>query len=78
MALHFSSDRPVSFQEVYSQSQLGDFDTSIMILNVDDEGNGDGIISVGTEVLWNEQTGKLEVTNVTSQPVKLGNVRKVK
>lgn len=73
-----ATDRPVSFEEVYSQSQLGDFDTSVMILNVDEEGNGDGIISVGTEVLWNEKTGKLEVTNVTSQPVKLGNVRKVK
>ena len=70
-----ATDRPVSFGEVYSQSQLGDFDTTIIILNVDDEGRGDGIVSVGTEVLWNDKTGKLEVTNTTSQPVKLGDVR---
>ena len=70
-----ATDRPVSFGEVYSQGQLGDFDTTIIILNVDENGKGDGIVSVGTEVLWNEKTGKLEVTNTTSQPVKLGNVR---
>lgn len=73
-----ATDRPVSFGEVYSQGQLGDFDTTIIILNVDDEGRGDGIVSVGTEVLWNDKTGKLEVTNTTSQPVKLGNVRPAK
>jgi hypothetical protein len=33
---------------------------------------------VGTEVIWNDETGKIEVTNVTSQPVKLGNVRPAK
>jgi hypothetical protein len=70
-----ATDRPVSFGEVYSQGQLGDFDTTIIILNVDENGKGEGIVSVGTEVLWNEKTGKLEVTNTTSQPVKLGNVR---
>ena len=73
-----ATDRPVSFGEVYSQGQLGDFDTTIIILNVDDKGNGEGIVSVGTEVIWNDETGKIEVTNVTSQPVKLGNVRPAK
>lgn len=30
---------------------------------------------MGTEVKWNDSTKKLEVTNVTSQPIKLTNVR---
>jgi hypothetical protein len=72
-----ATDRPVSFGEVYSQGQLGDFDTTIIILNVDEKGNGEGIVSLGTEVIWNDETGKIEVTNVTSQPVKLGSVRRV-
>ena len=70
-----ATDRPVSFGEVYSQGQAGDFDTTIIVLKLDDKGHGEGIVSVGTEVLWNDKTGKLEVTNATSQPVKLGNVR---
>ncbi|MGB3563294.1 MAG: hypothetical protein WBH85_00105 [Thermoanaerobaculia bacterium] len=72
-----ATDRPVSFGEVYSQGQLGDFDTTIIVLKLDDDGKGEGIVSVGTEVIWNEKTGQIEVTNVTSQPVKLGNVRRV-
>jgi hypothetical protein len=72
-----ATDRPVSFQEVYQQTQLGDFDVTMVLLNVDENGNGEGLLSVGTEVKWNESTGKLEVTNVTSQPIKLTNVRRV-
>jgi hypothetical protein len=73
-----ATDRPVSFGEVYSQGQLGDFDTTIIVLKLDENGKGEGIVSVGTEVVWNDKTGQIEVTNVTSQPVKLTNVRMVK
>lgn len=73
-----ATDRPVSFQEVYSQSQLGDFDVTIILLNLDENGKGDGILSMGTEVKWNEKEGKIEVTNVSSQPIKLGDVRPAK
>jgi hypothetical protein len=73
-----ATDRPVSFQEVYQQSQLGDFDVSLVVLNLDESGKGDGRLSLGTEVKWNDQEGKIEITNVTSQPIKLGNVRPIK
>jgi hypothetical protein len=72
-----ATDRPVSFQEVYQQSQLGDFDVSLVVLNLDESGKGDGRLSLGTEVKWNDQEGKIEITNVTSQPIKLGDVRPV-
>jgi len=70
-----ATDRPVSFGEVYSQSQAGDWDVSLMLLNLDKDGKGDGLLSMGTEVTWNESAGKIEVSNMSSQPTKLGNVR---
>ena len=73
-----ATDRPVSFQEVYQQTQLGDFDVSLVVLNLDENGNGEGMLSLGTEVKWNDQSGKIEITNVTSQPIKLGNVRQAR
>ena len=73
-----ATDRPVSFDEVYSQSQLGDYDVTMVVLDVDENGNGEGILSVGTEVKWDDSTNAIKVTNVTSQPVKLTDVRKVK
>jgi len=70
-----ATDRPVSFQEGYTDSMAGDFDVTIIILNVDENGKGDGILSVGTEVKWDDKTNKIEPTNMSSQPVKLTNVR---
>lgn len=70
-----ATDRPVSFQEAYQQTQLGDFDVTLILLNVDEKGKGDGLLSMGTEVVWSDKTNKLEVTNVTSQPIRLENVR---
>ena len=73
-----ATDRPVSFQEVYSRSQLGDFDVSLIILKVDDDGNGEGMLSMGTEVVWSTEKNQIEVTNVSSQPVRLENVRRTR
>lgn len=73
--LILATDRPVSFQEGYTDSMAGDFDVTIIILNVDENGKGDGILSVGTEVKWDDETNKIEPTNMSSQPVKLTNVR---
>ena len=73
-----ATDRPVSFGEVYNQTQLGDFDVTLVILNVDENGKGEGRLSLGTEVKWNDAEGKIELTNVSSQPIMLGDVRPAK
>jgi len=73
-----ATDRPVSFGEVYSQSQLGDFDVTLVVLNVDENGKGSGVLSLGTELKWNDKEGKIELTNTSSQPIKLGDVRPAK
>ena len=72
-----ATDRPVSFGEVYSQGQLGDFDATVVLLEVDASGKGTGLLSVGTEVTWDDSKNAISVTNVTSQPVKLTDVRMV-
>lgn len=72
-----ATDRPVSFAEALSAGAVvGDFDVTVVELTLDAEGNGEGTISVGTEVRWNDQTGKLEVTNFSTQPVRLTNLRR--
>ena len=75
--LVLATDRPVSFTEALNQgSAVGDFDVTIVELTLDAEGNGEGVLSLGTEVRWNDNDEKLEVTNFSSQPIKLGNVRR--
>ena len=71
-------DRPVTFSEVYAGSQARDFDVTIIVLKLDSSGQGEGVASVGTEVVWNEAKGQIEVTNFSSQPIKLTSVRPTK
>lgn len=73
-----ATDRPVSFQEAYQQTQLGDFDVTLIVLNLDESGKGEGLLSLGTELIWNEKEGKIELTNVSSQPIRLEDVRPAK
>ena len=54
----------------------GSLDSDRRILTLDTEGNGEGVLSLGTEVRWNDRENKLEVTNFSSQPIKLGSVRR--
>jgi len=68
-------DRPVTFSEVYAGSQARDFDVTVIVLKLDSSGNGEGIASVGTELVWNEAEDKIGITNFSSQPVKLTSVR---
>lgn len=74
-----ATDRPMEFSEVYAGSQSQDFDVTIVILDLPAGGkNGDGTLSVGTELRWDEGKDKIEPTNITSQPIKLTNVHEVK
>ena len=71
-------ERPVTFSEVYTGSQAQDFDVTVIVLNLDSSGNGEGVASVGTELVWNEAEDKIGITNFSSQPVKLTSVRPTK
>ena len=71
------TDRPVTFAEVYAGSAVRDYDITIIALTFDGDGPGAGLASVGTEVQWNDTENRIEVTNYSSQPVKLGDVRKI-
>jgi hypothetical protein len=71
-----ATDRPVAFAEAWNSSMAGEFDVSVIQLTVDAEGNGEGTLSLGTEVRWNSETEKLEVTNLSSQPIRFGDVRR--
>ena len=67
-----ATDRPMTFSEIYAGSQVRDYDITVIVLYVD---KGEGIASVGTEIVWNDVEDDIQITNVSSQPVKLGGVR---
>lgn len=72
-----ASDRPVTFTDIYSGSAIRDFDITLIHLDLDASSTGEGVVTVGTEVNWDEDEDRLEITNYSPQPVRLGDVRPV-
>ncbi len=70
-----ATDRPVGFGEAARQTRSLDYDTSLIILELDDGNRGTGTVFVGAELELDPETNTLTVTGASSRPVELVNVR---
>ena len=70
-----ATDRRIAFAEAWSASRTLDYNVSLIVLNVDEEGRGDGQIMLGAEFGWNEEQNLVEIEHFASQPIRLNNVR---
>jgi hypothetical protein len=64
-------------EEATGTTQSIDFSVSLIVLTLDAEGNGEGTLTDGAEILFNETTNSLEITNIGNQPIRLTNVTTV-
>ena len=72
--LVFFGNRPMSFFEVAEQPITTQYPFGLMILDVDAQGKGDGLLYPVCKVKFNKQ-GELEVENFGIAPAKVVNVR---
>ena len=71
-----AADRPVSFAEANQRTvRTWDFNLAIIELTIDEEGNGEGTIRSGVELIYEEDTDSFLARNRSSQPIRLNNVR---
>ena len=70
-----ATDRPIGFAETWRSSRTLDYNVSLVILSVDDEGRGEGQIMLGAEFSWDEANNQLVIENFASQPIRLTSVR---
>ncbi len=70
-----ATDRRIAFAEAWGASRTMDYNVSLIVLNVDDEGRGDGQIMLGAEFSWNADKNLVEIEHLASQPIRLNNVR---
>jgi hypothetical protein len=75
--LVFFGNRPLSFFEVRNDTRSRDYAFGLMILNVNGQGQGDGLLYPACKVRFNKQ-GELEVENFGIAPAKVVNVRMAK
>ena len=67
--------RRIAFAEAWRASRTLDYNVSLIILDVDAEGRGEGQLMLGAEYSWNEATSQVEITHFASEPIRLRNVR---
>lgn len=71
-----ATDRPISFVEAMERRVMNwDFNVTLIELIVDDDGNGEGTLYAGVEFTYDEETDSLKAKSLSSQPVRLTNVR---
>lgn len=70
-----ATDRPLGFAEVWRSSRTLDYNVSLVVLELDAEGRGEGVIMLGAEFAWDEENNQIVITHFSTQPIQLTNVR---
>lgn len=70
-----ATDRPIGFAESWRSSRTLDYNVSLIILEIGENGRGEGQLLAGAEFRWNEKSNTVEITNFASEPIRLTNVR---
>jgi hypothetical protein len=70
-----ATDRRIDFAEAWRSTRTLDYNVSIIVLNLDEEGRGDGQIMLGAQLEWDETNDQLTITNFASEPIRLTRVR---
>ena len=70
-----ATDRRIGFAESFRAARTLDYNVSLIVLNLDEEGRGDGQLMLGATFEWDETNGQIIITNFASEPIRLTRVR---
>jgi len=68
--------RPLGFLELWRSSRTLDYTVTIIVLDVDENGEGDGLLMAGTKVNFDREAQRFVLEYYSTEPVRLTNVRK--
>jgi hypothetical protein len=71
-----ATDRYISFYEARSNPRTRDYDMSLLVMDVDAEGNGEGQLAMGVQLSVDTEKKTLVVENFGTEPVRLTKIRK--
>lgn len=71
-----ATNRPVGFMEAVNRGRSLDYELSLIELQLDADGNGEGVLAVGVEIGYDAAKKQLVTKNWSSAPVQLKNVKK--
>lgn len=76
--LILATDRPIQFAEIMGATRSRDYDIAVVELIVDAEGKGSGAAIPAAQVVLDEESGDIQLINLSTSPVQLNSVRRSK
>ena len=76
--LVLAMDRPIGFYEAMNQPRWRDYDMTLIVMDVDAEGNGEGQLAMGVRLGVDTEKKTLVVENFGTEPVRLTKIRRMK
>jgi hypothetical protein len=73
-----ATDRYISFYEQVNQPRTRDYDMTLLVMDVDAEGNGEGQLAMGVKLSVDMEKKTLVVENFGTEPVRLTKIRRLK
>ena len=73
-----ATDRPLAFAEVRRSARTRDYNVTIIQLNLDADGSGEGSIMAGAELSWDEDKNQIVIEHFASEPLRLTQVRRTR
>jgi hypothetical protein len=70
-----ATDRPLAFAETWRASRSRSYNVTLVVLNLDAEGRGEGQIMAGAELSWDEEKNQLVLEHFATEPIRLTTVR---
>jgi hypothetical protein len=71
-----ATDRYISFYEARNQPRTRDYDMSILVMDVDAKGNGEGQLAMGVQLSVDTEKKTLVVENFGTEPIRLTKIRR--
>jgi hypothetical protein len=69
-------DRYISFYEARNQPRYRDYDMTLIVMDVDEKGEGEGQLAMGVRLSVDNETKTLTVENYGTEPVRLTKIHK--
>jgi hypothetical protein len=74
--IFLATDRPISFWEAVNRPRTIDYPFTFIELRMDNQGEGEGKLSLATKVIVSDNGRYVELENYAAQPVQLNEVRR--
>ena len=69
-------DRPIPYWEAVGQPRTIDYPLTLIVLDVDAKGDGEGQLALGVQLTFDRENQRLEIENLSSEPIRLTSVHK--